>query len=292
MKLDEMFLLVQQTQHGSSGRGISFWSKAATCGRKANLDEAAGPREARQEAMDDDPDALMVGTYYHLLHEFRAKGALDGLVWDQTDQAWTPSFTEAVRLYRAYVGHWGDPGQRYGGRIIGTEVPIPATDVGKGRIREMFGDDVTGRVDAILEVIDPAVALENTGLELQPGVYLLDFKSLKAHSEQHRWSYAYSLQAATYLEIYNLEHPEAPALGMIFDCIMKAKHIKKEVDAKTGRSSYQAYLQLPAQNDKKVIEALVTIGKRNVNEDIANPSQCLSSWTPCYWFKSGKCQRF
>lgn len=291
MTLNDIFRIVQDTQHGSSGRGISYWAKAASCGRKANLEEAAGPREARVEGMDDDPDALMVGTYYHQLHEMKIRGQTSDLVWDGQNEAFTPSFTEAVRLFRGYMDHWGSVGARWGGHVVGTEVGIPQTDAGRAKIRKLFGDDVTGRVDALVEVTDPAQVYENTGLTLEPGLYLLDFKSLKSHSEQHRWSYGFSLQAATYLEIYNLEHPEAPAKGMLFDCIFKHKALRKIPDAKGG-SSFQAYLQAPNPSDPQVIEALVTLGKRNVSEDIANPAECLSGFSPCFWFRSGKCPRY
>jgi len=296
MTTEELFRTIQSRAGGGSGRGISYWSNAAKCGRKAILDEqakqASGPQIPVEAGSEEDTvDALAVGTTYHALHEMSVAGALSDLVWDLTDGSLTESFLEGTRLYRAYTRDWGSVGARFGGTVVGAETPIPSTEVGEAEVAQLFGDKVTGRIDLVLDIVDPEVCRQNTGLIVRPGRYLLDFKSLKSHSAQHQWSYQFSMQAATYLHIYNMENPETPALGMIFDIITKTKTIRKEDEAK-GRSSYAAFLQRPEPDDVDVVKALVHIGKRNVGGNVANPSECLSGFAPCKWFVSGKCPRY
>ncbi len=291
MTEDEILITLQSTPHGGSPRGIGFYSKAANCGRKAVLDEQAKEANTNQPDESEDEGAFAVGTHYHRLMELHIRGQTSNEVWDFSDRLVGEAMLEGLRLYRGYLDHWGSLGQRYGGTAVGTEVPIPATPAGEAKIREIFGDAVTGRIDAVLDVTDPAVAFANTGLQLERGRYLVDFKTAASMSPQHQWTFQFSLQAATYLDIYNMENPDKPALGMIFDVIAKHKQLRKVADKKGG-SSYAAYLQKPGFDDREVIGALVKIGKRNFEESIPNPAQCVSGFSPCGHFKSGKCSRY
>jgi hypothetical protein len=292
MTIEEFMTTLQSAPHGGSARGISFWSKAATCGRKAVLDEQIKEEEADTHTDEEDVGPMAVGTHYHRLHELAIRGQRFDEVWDMRDSAMSAAMLEAIRLFRGYQRDWGSVGQRFGGTAVGTEVGIPATEAGAQAIREEFGDDLTGRIDAIVDVTDPEAAFQGCGLALEPGRYLVDFKSLKSNSAQHEWNYRFSLQAATYLHIYNLENPENPAKGMIFDIIFKHANLRKVADKKGG-ASYMAYLQLPNSEDPKVIQSLVQLGKRNIeNEGATNPASCFSGFSPCKHFVSGRCGRF
>lgn len=293
LDIEQILTTLQSQPHGGSTRGISFWSKAASCGRKAVLDEQekAEPGVNPGEG-EEDAGALAVGTHYHRLHELGIRGQLPTEAWDMRDSAMSDAMLEAIRLYRGYVRDWVSLGARYGGAAITAEFGIPATQAGAEAIRARLGDDLTGRIDAIIDITDPQVAEQNTGLVLEPGRYLVDFKSLKSHSAQHAWSYQFSLQAATYLHIYNLENPANPAKGMIFDIIFKHQNLRKVAD-KRGGASYASYLQKPVSDDIQVVESLVQIGRSNLEGGgKTNPAACFSGFSPCRHFVNGKCGRY
>ena len=297
MNLDELYQTLQSMPHGSSGRGMSYWRKAAACGRLAVL-------SARHEEPENDPDELdarTVGVYYHLLHELGLRGQRDNETWDQTEGAYDANFLEAVRLYRAYRRDWGSPLDRWGATLLGVEVPIPASDVGREAAARLFGgQDVTGRLDALIEISAEALdgIYERTGVQLPgPGRYILDHKTAKSRQDKHHWDYMFGLQSITYMHLYNLEHPEAPVRGIIFDQIYKHKQITTTPKyAKTGRvlqdSSYEAFVSVPVEGEERVIQALVDLGSENVKLNRTNPSHCFSGFKACYLFAAGLCNRY
>lgn len=292
----DIFTTVQSAPHGGSTNGMSKWGKAATCGRLSRLSEQQ--KEAREANGKGDLNPLDVGTYYHALHEVGSRGQLDSEIWDCSDEMLAnDEWMEAVRLYRAYVRDWESTAARWGAIHLGAEVKIPATPKGEAMALECFGEPVTGRMDALIEVTNPDIAEKNTGLKLQPGVYILDHKTAASRKDNYAWEFGYSLQAASYLQIYNMENPERPALGFIFDQIFKHADISKVTKYKKDGSilrepSYQAYLTEARPEDVQVIQALVRIGRRNYDEDLANPNQCFKGWKPCYYFTAGYCKRF
>lgn len=290
--------IIGDTRQGGSSRGISYWSDAASCGRRVRLKEEH-PKVQLPIDDDDTPDALVVGSTYHLLHELGIRGQTTDETWDATDGALTASTIQALNLHRAWVRDWVSVEQKWGARALATELAVPETDVGRQAALELTGDDVTGRLDALLDVHDPDVAYANTGLLLPgPGRYILDFKTAKSHSPQHSWTYGHGLQGVNYLWLYNLEHPETPVRGLIFDVMFK--HAKPSKDARyasTGRllqnSSYAAYLQEANPNAEQVIRGLVQIGQRNLEgPGVPNADACFKGFSPCEFFRRGLCRRF
>lgn len=297
MNIDELYQTIQSMQHGSSGRGMSYWRKAASCGRLVVL----GQKHAEPAGDPEELDGRSVGVYYHLLHEIGLRGQASNETWDQTEGAYDANFLEAVRLYRAYCRDWGGPLERWGATLLGVEVPIPAGDVGRDAARALFqGQDVTGRLDALVEIPEEALEgiYERTGLLLPgPGRYILDHKTAKSRQDKHHWDYMFGLQSVTYLYLYNLEHPEAPVRGIIFDQIYKHQEIRTTPKfAKTGRilqdSSYEAFVSVPVEGEENVIKALVDLGAENVRLNRTNPSHCFSGFKPCYLFAAGLCNRY
>lgn len=298
MDLEELYVVVQSINHGASSRGMSFWRKAAECGRLVVL----GQKHAEPNAeASEDLDARTVGVYYHLLHELGLRGQNGNETWDQTEGAYDQNFLEAVRLYRAYCRDWGGPLKRWGARLLGVEVPIPAGDVGREAARKLFqGQDVTGRLDALVEIDESELdgIYERTGVQLPgSGRYILDHKTAKSRQDKHHWDYMFGLQSITYLYLYNLEHPDTPAKGIIFDQIYKHQEIRTTPRyAKTGRiqqdSSYEAFVAVPTEGEENVIKALVDLGAENVRLNRTNPSHCFSGFKPCYLFAAGLCNRY
>ncbi len=298
INFDDVYQTILSNPRGSSGRGMSYWGDAASCGRLANLKEKH--KENQPAAVEgDDPNALTVGNMYHVLHEVTLRGQAVGEIWDQTDtMVADPDFVEAVRLYRAYQRDWGDVTKRWGCKLLGVEVKIPSTPQGEAAARDLFGDITTGRLDALVEFDEVDTAYENTGLLLPgPGIYILDHKAAKSRQERHQWEFQFGLQSVTYMHIYNMEHPEAPMRGMIFDQILKHKEISKypvlnkQGDVKRD-SSYEAFLATPHEDEEKVIQALVQLGRKNVEENRTNPKHCFAGFKPCPMFTRGLCRRY
>lgn len=294
----EIQRIIGESRQGSSGRGISYWSDAALCGRRVRLKEEH-PKIELPIDDDDTPDALVVGATYHLLHELSIRGQLADETWDATDGALTASTVQALNLHRAWMRDWTSLEAKWGARALAVELAIPETDVGKQAALTLTGDVVTGRLDALIDVHDPDTAYANTGLLLPgPGRYILDFKTAKNHSSQHAWVYSHGLQGINYLWLYNMEHPETPARGLIFDVIFKhAKPTKEARYASTGRllqnSSYAAYLQDAHAEPEKVIRGLVQLGQRNLEgEGVANAEACFKGHHPCEFFRRGLCRRY
>ena len=294
MNYDDVYQTVQSSPHGSSGRGVSFWSKASKCGRLAILDQ----QHAEERQATEDLDALSVGVYYHALQEVGMRGQAAGEVWDQTDsQVEDKNWQEALRLYRAYQRDWGTPLGRWGADLISVEEKIPGTPAGEALVKSLFGDVTTGRVDAVIRINDPELTYQNTGILVPgPGIYLLDHKSAKSRQQNHEWEYRFGMQSILYQHVYNLEHEE-PCQGMIFDILMKHKDITKGPQlSKSGEirreSSYNAIMAVPEHDAERIIKALVQAGKHNVDNDKAVPSHCFAGFSPCRHFTSGRCSRY
>lgn len=302
MGLDEVFKLVQDFKHGGSTHGMSKWETAAKCGRKANLKVIHRERldSARRQEVEnaEEVEALETGTYYHALQENGLRGQLEGAVWDQTDEAYNIHFTEAVRLFRGYQDAYGSALKRWGANLVGVEIPLggePGSDLAL-EIERRMGAPLTGRADAIIEIVDPAVALENTGLDLEPGCYLLDFKTAKQKNSKQDWQFTFGNQEIAYTLMYNVEHPEAPIKGFLFDLVVRHVKLRKEPEldkngkVKAGKSFY-AYLAQALDGDEAIIRALLDAGAQNMAADRANPAECFSGFGACPFFEMGICNR-
>lgn len=301
MNLSDAYRTLQSGSHGSSGRGMSYWEGAALCGRRANLQEIHREQlvqiRSTEAAEQDGDDPLDIGTAYHLLQELALRGQFDNEVWDQTDDAMSGNFLEAVRLYRAYTRNWGSALQKWGAELVGVEVLIPSTEAGKAAALALMGSADTGRLDALIRVTDPEGVFARTGLQLPgPGVYLLDHKTGGKVSEKDMWKFTFGNQSINYVYLYNLDNPTEPCQGIIFDKVIRHVNIVKEpVFTKTGtlkqNKSYHHYIAQVLPDDELIIKNLIEQGRENVRLDRANPAQCFEGFKPCWAFTLGLCDR-
>ena len=302
MTLDQLYRTIQGSSHGGSSHGMSMHETAAKCGRKANLNAKHRDKvdDLRQEERDpDEVQALDVGTYFHALQENGLRGQLEDSIWDQTDEAHSIDFVEAVRLWRGYNDAWGSMLKRWGAELIGVEVPLPG-DVSEHValwLEEEFGDKLTGRADAIIRIVDANVAYENTGLLLREGgTYLFDFKSAGQKNAKQDWQFTFGNQAITYCLLYNLLHAANPVDGFVFDLTVRHKTLRKEAELdKNGKlragKSFHAFLAQILPGDEEIIKGLVRLSVENRKADKANPSHCFDGFSPCPFFKLGLCDR-
>ena len=286
LPLSAILQILQEAQHGGSGKGISFWTKAAANGRQVRLEQEDRAARAGAPVLDetaepsDKLNALMIGTAYHLLQE-HASGDVSENVWDAREGAFTGEFAEAVRLYRAYQSRYTSVSDRWGFTEYRTEVPLPATPEGAARALELYGEEVTGRLDGVgfISMENLPRVMRETGLALPgPGWYLLDLKTAGRESPNDVWTYEQGLQACNYITLWNLENPDNLCHGMIFDQIIRTKVPK-----------FKAYFAPAFGADPERVRNLVKIGRRNLTEDLCVPTGCQSFFGPCYWRKCGKC---
>lgn len=289
----ESLLTTLQSMHrGGSAKGVSTYKLINNCGAFAAFRE----QDKLDNTWNDDDDrgdrfdARLCGTYFHQLQELFVRGQLDTEVWDLTDRAVNDELIEAFRLFRAYRKEWGDVGARFGGAAVSAEMAIPSTPAGEQKLQELYGDKITGLIDAVVHVSNPDVAKENTGLDLEVGLYLVDYKTHEKWDAKHEMQYRFDLQGATYLHIFNMENPQTPALGMIYDVIYRHKNLSRFSPTPKGHASYAAHLQAPAWDDTKVIEAMVKLSKQNWG--VPNPNACFTGYTPCKYFVNGRCPRY
>ncbi len=286
MTPEETFQTIQSKSHGHSGRGMSYWEKAAMCGRYANLQDKHRARldEVRaQEAEENEgDDALSIGTYYHALMELHLRGQLSDEVWDLTDNALDANFLEAVRCYRGYLGAWKSPLTRWNATLVSVE--------------EGLGSETrTGRADAIFRIIPSEEQEAATGLTLPgEGIYLMDWKTGAAKTERDDWNFTFGNQSINYMTLARQKYPELK--GMIFDKIVRHKQFRTEPEmSKTGtmkaNKSFWTYLAQSLPGDDEIIQKLIQIGQHNVDNDVANAAYCFSGAKPCPFFKLGLCER-
>lgn len=284
MNIDDILTTYQSANKGGSGRGNSFYSNAAGCGRRAVLQEAQRDVQAEYGPADAD-NPLAVGTAYHLMHQVGAEIAPD-MVLDMRDSRIDGAFVEGLRLYRGWQELWGSVERKYG-EHLGSEVEVAC---------EIDGNPYTGKIDCVVRIDDLEGVRLRTGLQLpEPGVYLLDWKSAKGTSSYHPWQFTQGTQARGYLMMY----PDAK--GMIFDVLNKVQTFRHEpLMSKDGKKvmagkSYSHYWQPRRDDDKEIITALVKAGHYNFENNVAIPtdSNCLTHFAgPCPFLLSGACNGF
>lgn len=300
MQLEQIFRTIQGASHGGSSHGMSMHETAAKCGRKANLQALYRDKVSalRQEERDDEvADPLDVGTAFHSLVENGLRGQLEDTVWDQTDGAYNVDFLEAVRLYRGYNEVWGSVLARWGAELVGVEVPLPANPETVAQLVGQYDDNLTGRADAIIRIRDSQTCYENTGLLLREGgTYLLDHKTAKQKNAKQDWQFTFGNQQITYCLLYNIEHPEAPVDGFVFDLTVRHKTLRKEAELdKNGKvragKSFHAFLAQALPGDEEIIKGMVQISIENRKSNKANAAHCFDGFSPCPFFKLGLCDR-
>lgn len=284
---EQLIELFNTADSGPSPFGTSHHEAWIECGRKAQLREQE--RDDPEDEAEDTSDPtkvsnLKVGIYAHKLWEGRIKRQLGAdLIWDARAEVFNASFLKALDLYRNYFRIWGSIEERYGCRVLGTEVSLGGPAVTE-RVQERLGGPYTGRADAIIEVIDPDKAHRNTGLHLLPGKYIYDLKSGKKHGTNDQELYADGLQSKGYLWLHALEYGEDSALGFVADRVIWGHTVTDRV------KSYAAYCSYPDIFAEEKLRAMIRLSNRSKADPQPNPLACKGDWgRPCWYKVSGKC---
>lgn len=283
-------------------RGSGFQSNWLNCPRRAALDyidsktREKKPEKERNPEEAGKPHKLVVGSLFHLFLRLYYGGTPfrsldDRIVWEDgslVSATHPASYRESARLYAEYQLQ-SSPDDM--GTPIGFETQL--------KVRITDGDsyrDVTGAVDreTQIEEVHRADALKRYGLDLEPGLYLVDDKT-ESKTTDFDMKFRMSLQFSQYMLIKEMELG-TPVKGLLVNVFVKTKSPQRHVLLVPGLSQDERRMvlemlaQVPTQ---KTLDELVS-GVIAPEAFRANPTQCVSSWDneSCYWYRSGKCKRY
>lgn len=279
---------------GGSGLGMSYYSQASRCGRRARLSDQryASFRESGAP-LPTTKNHFIVGSVYHKLHELARIRSVDPSAdvptLDANEQYQNPNVAEGMRLYKGWLRQWG---LDFWGKCLGVEVhltddetfaappstdvpPLPGETLGDvmERGEETWGKiTVTGALDMVVEMDEAACErAKERGLELTPGRRIIDWKTADGPSDGEQ--YRGGMQALWYCHLWNKEHPDQPVDGIIFDVVMKRSRRK---DRSVHKDDFQAFYVPCGLESIESLRGMVLQGHRNVVEDIPNRSECVS----------------
>lgn len=273
---------------GGSGRGMSYWTVPALCGRKRRL-----MTEHPAVETITDSTALDTGIYYHFLKEC----FYNGKVADNTAISMEPiqdlEWGEAVRLFDFHRSNFPVD---YFGSIVAVELKMPVTPNHAETIRDWLGDiEATGAIDLVVNMsaADVRRVEEDRGIELNgPGIYIVDHKTAGARKDDMggKANYTSSMQCLTYMHMLSLAFNE-PIQGMIFDVLLKHKVLRREPEGRNG-SSIQTFFARPQAEDPHIVKAALVHADRQLRENLANPFACYDRGRECVFLSRGLCGRF
>ena len=262
---------------GGSGKGMSYYSVAARCGRKANLDTAR--REQFRDANAPAPatkNHFVVGSVYHKLQEL-AHGPVNDLPIIDLNERWAnPNVAEGVRLFKGWLRTWG---AGFWGRTVAVEEHLEDT--------ETFGVPVTAALDMVVYMDTEACErAKRRGLTLEPGHYIVDWKT--ADGPSNGVAYSEGIQALWYCYVWNNQHPNMPVNGIIFDVVNKRSRRK---DRSVLLDDFQAhFVPCGLERADDALRGLILQGHQNAVENRPNRAECIS-WQGdiCPYRLSGEC---
>lgn len=256
---------------GGSGEGASFWAQAASCGRKARLSRERS-QKARDELWPLPPNlhALSVGSIYHWLHEAWQTGdpTLEGMYLTHDN----PNVVEAVHLFKGYARFHR---KNFWGSMLRVEYHLPHSERARAQVVSMYGRMVTAALDMVVEIQDADLAeiykrRPSLKGELVAGRYIVDHKTASQPGSDA--PFREGSQALWYPAAYNLEHPDAPCMGIIFDIIYKQPRRK---DRLVKPDDFSAILCYSSMSRPETMAGMVKQGALNVLQDIPNRAHCV-----------------
>lgn len=263
---------------GGSGRGISYYSTAARCPRRAKLDATLTGASAGHDAA--------VGTIGHGGLELFYKGELDWETATSTDTTWMvdepfmDAMPEAIRLMRAYLRRF--PERDFWGEVVGAEVSLPE-EAKASFVKAFFMVDLTARLDLVVRVKEEHLTriLDRTGLQLTPGIYIIDHKFKTRRDNNLIETYTLSAQFTAYPPLWDLHHPAEPCQGMIANVIVGNKE----------PAFQQALVQPPDETRLTGLRNWLIAAEALAGTDFPNWTSCKDFNRVCGHYSSGLCNR-
>ena len=272
---DPIPVLSEILNSSHSGTGNSYYN--ASCPRKVRLDSQYPEAPAFE---------LQVGLLFHKLMELWRTDTLNTMAIPENDDAETDKdpVAEALRLFKAYISYYG--GEDGKPKDFNTRfVEAPVTDA------EAWGVPFTMRTDAVVEPLPGCKDLR--GLEIEPGLYLLDYKTAGAKSADQMVKDALSTQFKAYLHVWNTaQPPELQVKGLIVDRIIRYKRDMMKSDSVTGlpKGLETSIILAPTENEVLAIRRYYQWKAEFLKQDWCNLEACAFPRI-CRHFTQGTCDR-
>jgi len=268
---------------GGSGTGISYYSSVMTCERKAALTKQF--EESRPERVT--LDAAYTGTLFHALMEMYYKHQTDDFAIELDDTGDQQEMEEAMRLFREYTKRF----KADEWITMHTEhlLPDPAIPGHVNDILAVLGiAPLTIRVDLVCEIRPEHVdgLVESRGIDLKPGIYLVDHKTSSVRSGDQVFRYQNNLQMDVYMAVWNACNPSFQCEGMLVNNIYRYKALNAK--------AFETILVAPPSEDRvQQLKEWLMEAKRRVDANTATPnlSACFTTWGACPHLISGNCTR-
>lgn len=272
-------LLRLSLNSGGSGHGMSYWTQAAACGLKAIFDDEKRAAWAVEPSSIPTFDrsklnAFAVGGVYHKLHELWRLGKLSGTWFDFAEPLEDASVALGIRLFREWHAHWP---RDFWGKQLAVELNLPRSDAARETLTSMFGEVVNAQPDLAVYISEddlPRVR-ERCPVLTRPGNYLIDFKT--AGGKYDDLYYTGGTQALWYPMAWEIEFPDLPLEGIIFDIIQKPRANAK-VQTVT-REMFHAVYASSALGQSDTLVGLIEQGRANIDrarsKAVGNRAECI-----------------
>ncbi len=282
-KMEALYSVLQSVQSKSSGTGASFYSSAAQCGMKSQLDSRFPWEEDNEyETGQTTPtgrrkaNGKRAGVFFHALQQFWRTGALDtGLIVDAEHNDY--DFELAVRSFRNYRTYYLDNANNRG-TVIDAEVKYPRTPEQVATVAAFFGGaPFTMRYDLLTGVTQAQAASIGTidGVYLKPGKWLVDYKLLSGMDANRINEYLTGFQALVYPVVYNLCNPDSPVEGIMYD-----------ITARVAKAEPKHFFLGTSPYTPDVVEIVrdgVMKAARAHADGYAQSMNCHGKYGPCRW---------
>ena len=270
-------LITPDIKIGGSGTGISYYSTASRCSRRARLDKEYGSPSSEDSR---------TGTVGHALLDLFYTNKLTAALLDdpnlhiQVPEEFQEEVPEAIRLTKAYLKKF--PERDFWGEVLGTEVGFPEGGQ-EDLIKAFFMVPLTARLDLVTRVdaAQSARIKERTGLDVPLGVIIVDHKFRTRRDSYVQDTYDLSAQFAAYPPLWDIHHPDEPCQGMVANSVIGNKE----------PAFQHCYVRPP--------DAVKLTGLRNwligaealAGTDFPNWTSCKDFNRTCAHYSAGRCDR-
>ena len=285
---DKPLLVIPEWTSESSPHGGSYWNTFLNgCPHKRNLDKQYKELIKEYDIQDSDGsmDALKVGAAFHKILEHYYSKTLDTVAFDEGDA----SVAEALRLFNGYRQRF--PAEEFA-EVVGAELSF-GFDFDDPASSPVGVVPFTGRYDMVVratpENIETLTGAPRFLPISEPGVYILDTKTMSMRRTHIEMEMSNSIQFHSYMMAWDALAPSDKDVckGFIANCVVKHKTL-------TDRSFFSVFVPPPTPEQAQAVRAHFQDAKwmlDNRGHDFKNRAKCFEWGRVCSHFQSGACDR-
>lgn len=273
--------------------GLSYYRGWASCPKKSTLDaenRASGNSSTKSSA-------TKIGFIFHCYLELYYGGAIgqhenmvlefkniDMSIYEVDEEA----HFEAKRLFDAYRKKY-NPTEL--GTVLGLEVEYPSPLLGKAeqnvqtnRIAEAVGlVPFSCRLDMVVEMSNTSMLWKSRGINIEPGVWLVDHKTAARRLQNMGRKWAIDLQMTMQCLVWNACNPDKKCNGVLVNEIYKLQ-----------KPDFKTFVHIPTEDTIKQLRSFLA-GIAIIKQHLprwANATACFSWGRECYWRSIGMCNGY